>query len=80
MSQMVQVVSMEDVPKRLGSVSFQSKEVSGAQNSVFLFCMPQLPSAARPHAGLRPLPHVRRSTLEGWAHRVQQLLEGDPFV
>ena len=38
MSQMVQVVSMEDVPRRLRSVSFQSKDVSGAQNSLFLFC------------------------------------------
>ena len=38
MSQMVQVVSMDEVPMMLGSVSFQSKEVSGAQNSVFLFC------------------------------------------
>ena len=37
-SQMVHVVSMLDVPKRLGSVSFQSKDVSGAQNSLFLFC------------------------------------------
>ena len=42
MSQMVQVVSMEEVPKRLGSVSFQSKDVRGAQNSVFLFCMAAL--------------------------------------
>ena len=39
-SQMVQVVSMEEVPRRLGSVSFQSKDVSGAQNSLFLFCIP----------------------------------------
>eukprot|EP00962_Isochrysis_galbana_P023539 scaffold7121_cov121-Isochrysis_galbana.AAC.9 len=30
---MVQVVSMEEVPMMLGSVSFQSKDVSGAQNS-----------------------------------------------
>ena len=36
MSQMVQVVSMLEVPKRLGSVSFQSKEVRGAQYSEFL--------------------------------------------
>jgi hypothetical protein len=33
------VVSMEDVPTIDGSVSFQSNEVSGAQNSLFLFCM-----------------------------------------
>ena len=38
MSQMVQVVSMLEVPSLLGSVSFQSKDVSGAQNSLFLFC------------------------------------------
>ena len=38
MSQMVQVVSMLDVPSRFGSVSFQSKDVNGAQNSLFLFC------------------------------------------
>ena len=38
MSQMVHVVSMLDVPRRFGSVSFQSKDVSGAQNSLFLFC------------------------------------------
>nr|ACR36533.1 unknown [Zea mays] len=33
MSQTVQVVSMEAVPIRRGSTSFQSKEVRGAQNS-----------------------------------------------
>ncbi len=38
MSQMVHVVSMLDVPSLLGSVSFQSKAVRGAQNSLFLFC------------------------------------------
>jgi len=38
MSQMVQVVSMLDVPSRFGSVSFQSNDVNGAQNSLFLFC------------------------------------------
>lgn len=38
MSQIVHVVSMLDVPKRFGSVSFQSNDVSGAQNSLFLFC------------------------------------------
>ena len=37
MSQMVQVVSIEHVAMIFGSCSFQSKEVSGAQNSVFLF-------------------------------------------
>jgi hypothetical protein len=35
---MVQVVSMLEAPRRLGSVSFQSKDVRGAQNSEFLFC------------------------------------------
>ena len=35
---MVHVVSMLEAPRRLGSVSFQSKEVRGAQNSEFLFC------------------------------------------
>ena len=39
MSQMVQVVSMLEVPSLLGSVSFQSKDVRGAQNSLFLFCI-----------------------------------------
>ena len=38
MSQMVQVVSMLEVPNRLRSVSFQSNEVKGALNSLFLFC------------------------------------------
>eukprot|EP00966_Prymnesium_polylepis_P075971 1761267-Prymnesium_polylepis.1 len=38
MSQMVQVVSIEQVPMMFGSCSFQSNDVSGAQNSVFLFC------------------------------------------
>lgn len=37
-SQMVQVVSMLLVPTMRGSVSFQSKDVSGAQNSEVLFC------------------------------------------
>ena len=48
---MVHVVSMLDVPKRFGSVSFQSNDVSGAQNSLFLFCstvnaIRELPAAA----------------------------------
>ena len=34
--QMVQVVSMEEVPRMLGSTSFQSKDVNGAQKSEFL--------------------------------------------
>ena len=34
---MVQVVSMLEAASKLGSVSFQSKEVRGAQNSEFLF-------------------------------------------
>ena len=33
---MMQVVSMEEVPMMFGSCSFQSNDVSGAQNSVFL--------------------------------------------
>jgi hypothetical protein len=37
MFQIVQVVSIDEVPSIEGSVSFQSKEVSGAQNSEFLF-------------------------------------------
>jgi len=36
MSQIVQVVSILDVPMMVGSSSFQSKEVSGAQYSLFL--------------------------------------------
>ena len=39
MSQIVQVVSMLEVPSLFGSVSFQSKDVRGAQNSLFLFCV-----------------------------------------
>ena len=35
--QMVQVVSILDVPSRFGSTSFQSNDVSGAQKSEFLF-------------------------------------------
>ena len=34
---MVHVVSMDDVPIRFGSISFQSNEVRGAQKSEFLF-------------------------------------------
>jgi hypothetical protein len=34
--QIVHVVSMDDVPSKLASTSFQSKEVSGAQKSEFL--------------------------------------------
>lgn len=34
MSQMVQVVSMEEVPIRLLSYGFQSKEVRGAEKSL----------------------------------------------
>jgi hypothetical protein len=34
MSQMVQVVSIEEVPMRLLSSGFQSKEVSGAEKSL----------------------------------------------
>ena len=37
-SQIVHVVSMLDVPRRFKSVSFQSKDVKGALNSLFLFC------------------------------------------
>ena len=50
MSQMVQVVSMLEVPNRLRSVSFQSNEVKGALNSLFLFCnQSKIPQ----HAGLQ---------------------------
>ena len=31
------VVSIDEVPIRFGSISFQSNEVSGAQKSEFLF-------------------------------------------
>jgi len=34
---MVQVVSIDEVPNRFGSVSFQSNDVNGAQKSEFLF-------------------------------------------
>jgi hypothetical protein len=37
-SQMMHVVSMDEVPMMFTSCSFQSNDVSGAQNSVFLFC------------------------------------------
>jgi hypothetical protein len=33
----VQVVSILDVPIKLGSISFQSNDVNGAQKSEFLF-------------------------------------------
>lgn len=36
--QIVQVVSILDVPIKFGSTSFQSNDVSGAQKSEFLFC------------------------------------------
>ena len=38
---------MDEVPINDGSVSFQSNEVSGAQNSVFLFCEPERAGAQR---------------------------------
>ena len=38
MSHTVHVVSMEDVAIWLGSVQLQSKDVTGAQYSLFLFC------------------------------------------
>jgi hypothetical protein len=38
MSQIVHVVSILDVPTIVGSDSFQSKEVNGAQNSECRFC------------------------------------------
>jgi hypothetical protein len=38
MFHIVHVVSMLEVPKMEGSVSFQSKDVRGAQNSDVLFC------------------------------------------
>ena len=41
MSQIVHVVSMLDVPRRFKSVSFQSKDVKGALNSLFLVCKSQ---------------------------------------
>jgi hypothetical protein len=37
MSQMVQVVSMELVPIKLGTSGFQSNDVRGAQNSLSFF-------------------------------------------
>lgn len=39
MPQMVQVVSMLEVPRMFESTSFQSKDVRGAQKSLFLFCL-----------------------------------------
>jgi len=38
-SHMVQVVSMDPVPMMFGSASFQSKDVSGAQYSLFLLLL-----------------------------------------
>ncbi|KAM1468623.1 hypothetical protein ACFX2I_033562 [Malus domestica] len=55
MSQMMHVVSMEEVPMRLGSASLQSKKVMGPQNSEFLLPLrrdlsPQTTrSPSRPH-------------------------------
>lgn len=36
--QIVQVVSILEVPIKFGSTSFQSNDVNGAQKSEFLFC------------------------------------------
>ena len=38
MSQIVTVVSIDDVAMRVGSITFQSNDVNGAQNSELLFC------------------------------------------
>jgi hypothetical protein len=48
MSQIVQVVSMLEVPMRLGSASFQSNEVSGAQNSLSRCCAAPAPAQSAP--------------------------------
>jgi hypothetical protein len=42
MSQIVHVVSSEDVPTRAGLASFQSNDVNGAQNSLFLLLLSKL--------------------------------------
>lgn len=51
-SQIVQVVSMLDVPIIFGSASFQSNEVRGAQYSLFVFCVAATAAVLR--LGLRP--------------------------
>ena len=59
-SQMVQVVSMDAVPSLRASASFQSNEVSGAQNSECLLLLRSLSSLVRGRPGQRrrrlPLP------------------------
>ena len=45
--QMVHVVSMLEVPIRFGSTSCQSNDVSGAPNSLFLFCAEKVPKVQK---------------------------------
>jgi hypothetical protein len=52
-SQMVHVVSMLDVPIIVGSVSFQSNDVSGAQYSLLLFCIATQNTKQAPREGER---------------------------
>ncbi len=54
MSQMVHVVSMLDVPIIVGSVSFQSNDVNGAQYSLPLFCDD---SSEHGRRKIKPWPH-----------------------
>ncbi|KAG6650964.1 hypothetical protein CIPAW_06G079500 [Carya illinoinensis] len=69
-SQMVQVVSMLEVPTRLGSMSFQSKEVSGVQNSEDLLLLRTERGStewSRRSQRRRKSPEeARRLGLEGW--------------
>jgi hypothetical protein len=66
MSQIVHVVSIDDVPKILVSVMFQSNDVNGAQNSEFLVCVMSRQQAEREvkkDTARTLLRHMRRSTV-----------------
>uniref|UniRef100_A0A2P2PYB2 Uncharacterized protein MANES_11G072300 n=1 Tax=Rhizophora mucronata TaxID=61149 RepID=A0A2P2PYB2_RHIMU len=62
MSQIVQVVSMLEVPMRLGSASFQSNEVMGPQQSLFLFPLRMLLRSTRDWSS--EMRQTRRKSLE----------------
>jgi hypothetical protein len=81
--QMVHVVSMLDVPTIDGSVSFQSNDVSGAQNSLFLFCVcwtSQATQQWRQQWQTRQVTSKPALLKSKAAHIVEQALHFDPVV
>ena len=60
---------MDEVPMMLGSVSFQSNEVSGAQNSVFLFCADRQEGQGARGARRQGRARLVRSVGRGWVGR-----------